>query len=70
MWPFEQQKSPYIRLNSPIPIIILERGMLIKETAVPATHVMIADHPSFPDPNRTQILKTIHEPPFIDPFRK
>jgi hypothetical protein len=44
--------------------------MLVEESAVPAAHMVIADHPSFPNPNGSKIFKTIHEPPFIDPFRK
>lgn len=41
--------------------------MFVEEPAVPAAHVAIADHPSFADPNSTQILEAIHEPAFVDP---
>lgn len=44
--------------------------MLVKEPAVPTTHVMIADHPPFPNSNGAQILETVHEAALINPAWK
>ena len=44
--------------------------MLVKEPTIPPTHVSIADHPAFPNPNSTEILQTVHEAILVDPFRQ
>lgn len=59
-----------IRLNPPIPVKILEPWMLVEESTVPTAHVSIADHPSFPNSNGTQVFQAIHEPPLINPVRQ
>ena len=41
--------------------------MLVEETAIPATHVSVGDHPAFTDPNGAQIFKAIHEAALVDP---
>jgi hypothetical protein len=42
--------------------------VLVEESAIPATHMVIANHPPFANSNYPQIFKTIHEPPFINPL--
>ena len=37
----------YIRLHTPVPVEVLEPRMLVKETAIPSTHMAVANHPSF-----------------------
>ena len=64
------KESAYIWLNTPVPIKILQTRVLIEEPAIPATHVTIADHPSFPHADRTQILETVHEATLVDPVRQ
>lgn len=44
--------------------------MLIEESAIPTAHVSVADHPSLPNSNGTQVLQAIHEPPLINPVRQ
>ena len=58
----------YIWFNSPILIVIRENGMLVEEPTVLATHMMVADHPSFAHANRSKILKTVHESAFVNPI--
>ena len=57
----------YIGLNPPVPIIILENRMLVKEPTIPPTHVMIADHPSLSNSNCAQVFQTVHESALVDP---
>lgn len=60
----------YIRLNPPVPVKILEPGMLVEESTIPTAHVSIADHPALPNSNGTQVLQAIHEPSLINPVRQ
>ena len=50
---------------SPVPIAVLEDRMLVEEPTVPATHTMVADHPSFAYTNRSEIFPTVHKSAFI-----
>lgn len=59
----------YIWLYSPVPIKVLESWMLVEETAVPPTHVAIADHPSFSDTYGAEIFQTVHESALVNPIR-
>jgi hypothetical protein len=41
--------------------------MFIEEATIPATHLMVADHPAFANANGAQIFKTIQESTLINP---
>lgn len=60
----------YIWLNSPVPIVVLQKGVLIEKTAVPPTHMVVANHPSFTDTNSSEVFETIHESALVDPTWK
>ena len=62
--------TTYIGLYPPIPIKVLQSGMLVEETAIPTAHVTVADHPSFAHANRPKILEAVHKSSLIDPVRK
>ena len=81
LWNVYQSDSPigqrrrkscrtYVRFNAPIPVKVSQSRMLVEETAVPSTHVPVADHPSFTHANSTKVLKTVHESAFVDPIRQ
>ena len=71
--PLSQYASPgktYVGLHPPIPVKVLQPGMLVKETAIPSTHVTIADHPSFTHADRSKVLEAVHKSALVDPVRK
>ena len=60
----------YVRLHSPIPIKLQETRMFVKVAAVPSTHVSVANHPALPNADSPEVLKAVHESPFVDPIRQ
>ncbi len=58
----------YIWLYSPVVIEVSQSWMLVEKPTIPSTHVAVAEHPTFANPNSPQVVKTIHVTIFIDPF--
>lgn len=67
MWKGE---TTNIRLHAPVPVEILESRMLVEKTTIPAAHMAIANHPSFPNPYGPKVLEAIHKSPFVNPIRE
>jgi hypothetical protein len=42
----------------------------VEEAAVPATHVMVADHPALTYTDCSQILQTVHKSRLVNPLRQ
>ena len=61
-------KTAYIGLHAPVPVEIIEARMLVEESAIPATHMPVTDHPPFSNSDSSKILQTVHESSFINPI--
>lgn len=57
----------HVRLDSPVPVKLLESGVFVEEATVPSTHVTVADHPSFADADGTEVFEAVHKSSFVDP---
>ena len=57
-------------LYAPVVVVRQHPRVFVEESAVPPTHVTIADHPPFAHANHAQVFETVHKTLFIDPVRR
>lgn len=50
----------YIRLNSPVPVVCVQRGVLVEESRLPTNHGVVAEHMALANPDRAQVVEAIH----------
>lgn len=63
-------KEMDVRFDAPVEVVFHQSRVSIEETTVPSTHVPIGYHPAFSHANSSKVFETVHEAPFVDPFRK
>ena len=61
--------ATYIRLNTPVPVKVLQTRMFVEEAAIPAAHVPITYHPALTHADSAKIFETVHEATLVNEVR-